>query len=161
MRRVSQPGLAALAAPTCSWESSKSTLFRFSIAGALYTTSEDKTAGRLPFVTSILVFLTPPQKVYFFAQQKRSCDLRFRCLCRNCVFWARQIPAALGRLPGSDFKSAADSESTSSNASRSARMILFAILQCSSSAASPSLAARCSRFADSSSPDIPSPRPST
>ena len=43
-------------------------------------------------------------KVYFFAQQKRSCDLRFRRLCRNCVFWVRRIPATSCRLPGNDAK---------------------------------------------------------
>ena len=100
-------------------------------------------------------------KVYFFAQQKSSPDLLFHRLCRNCVFWAWQIPAALGRLPGNDAKNAVGSESTSSNATRSARMILFAIRQCSSSAALLSLAAYCSRFADSSSPGVPSPRPPT
>ena len=66
-------------------------------------------------------------KVYFFAQQKRSCDLRFRRLCRNCVFWEQQIPTVSGRLPGNDAKNAVDSEFTSSNATRSTRMILFAM----------------------------------
>ena len=54
-------------------------------------------------------------KAYFFAQPKSSRDLRFRRLCRNCVFWMRQIPATSGRLPGNDVKNAADSEFTSAN----------------------------------------------